>query len=587
MNIRLQKIVQLACSGVLLGALALVACQPAPAALPTATPTTAVTPAEPVSGSASIETLELLIMESFPVQVNAIVSGNLPDGCTTIGGVTQAREANRFTVTLTTLRDANAACTEALVPYQEIISLDVAGLAAGNYVVDVNGMTQTFTLSVDNVLATPAPQPTVAAGFVLAGSVFHDVCAIAGGEGGAPVVPGDGCVERADGGFAANGTRETGEPGLADLNIVLLAGACPGGEQVAATTSDGDGNFSFVDIPAGSYCAVVPFDSDTNAAILIPGAWTTPNADGAQTIDVNADATLTPFGWDYQFLPVPPAPATPVDNRPTVFEDCIELAAFGGDVTIPDDTLFEPGDTFIKTWRLINAGGCTWGNGYALQFVSGEAMGAPVNVPITTPVGSGEVLTISVPFVAPEALGTYRSDWQLLRPDGQLLGLDEAGDGTLWVQIVVVDPGTLGSISGFMWDDTCDSSLYIFGTPSVPSGCVENDNGTVRADGVYDPISETPLAGVTVVLGTGECGDATEIRTTRTDAAGNYRFGSLVAGTYCVYVEVLRPDNTALLVPGNFTVPQPGRAGTTLTITGGSAFEQINFAWDFAEVASE
>ena len=40
--------------------------------------------------------------------------------------------------------------TAALVPYEETISLDVYGLLAGTYTVDVNSVRDTFTLDVDN-----------------------------------------------------------------------------------------------------------------------------------------------------------------------------------------------------------------------------------------------------------------------------------------------------------------------------------------------------------------------------------------------------------------------------------------------------
>ena len=105
-------------------------------------------------------------MESFPVQVSVTVSGDLPDGCTPIDQVNQRRDLDTrtFWVEITTLRKAGAACTEALVPFGENISLDVYGLPAGTYAVDVNGVTASFTLDVDNVLpeeTSPLPQEGV------------------------------------------------------------------------------------------------------------------------------------------------------------------------------------------------------------------------------------------------------------------------------------------------------------------------------------------------------------------------------------------------------------------------------------------
>jgi inhibitor of cysteine peptidase len=109
-----------------------------------------------IYGTAQVDSIDLLMLESFPVQVNLVARGNLPDGCTAIDQVTQARQGNTFKVTITTKRPAGKVCTQALVPFEETIALEVAGLPAGAYTVDVNGVTGSFTLDVDNALpATP------------------------------------------------------------------------------------------------------------------------------------------------------------------------------------------------------------------------------------------------------------------------------------------------------------------------------------------------------------------------------------------------------------------------------------------------
>jgi inhibitor of cysteine peptidase len=101
---------------------------------------------------ATVDTVDIQIMESFPVQVNALVKGNLPDGCTLIDQIDQQfdPEENAFWIKITTKRSPDEICTQALVPFEEVVSLDVYGLPAGTYVVDVNGVRETFTLDVDN-----------------------------------------------------------------------------------------------------------------------------------------------------------------------------------------------------------------------------------------------------------------------------------------------------------------------------------------------------------------------------------------------------------------------------------------------------
>lgn len=107
-----------------------------------------------IQGVAAVESVEILILESFPVQVHAVARGNLADSCTTIDDVVQTRNGNIFEVTITTVRPTNALCPEVLIPFEEVIPLEVAGLPAGTYTVDVNGVMESFTLDVDNTLPT-------------------------------------------------------------------------------------------------------------------------------------------------------------------------------------------------------------------------------------------------------------------------------------------------------------------------------------------------------------------------------------------------------------------------------------------------
>jgi hypothetical protein len=102
-----------------------------------------------------LKSIEIWTLESFPVQIHVLVKGNLPDGCTVINQISESRgpcnEDNAFWVEITTVRRADEACTRAPIPFEEIIPLDVYGLRAGVYAVDVNGVRGTFTLDMDNM----------------------------------------------------------------------------------------------------------------------------------------------------------------------------------------------------------------------------------------------------------------------------------------------------------------------------------------------------------------------------------------------------------------------------------------------------
>ncbi|WP_135609619.1 protease inhibitor I42 family protein [Methanococcoides sp. AM1] len=109
---------------------------------------------EYIVGDAVVDEIEILMMESFPLQVSVVATGYLPDGCTIIDGenIDVTMDGNTFNVALKTKRPADAMCTQALVPFEVNIPLDVYGLEAGVYTVDVNGVTDTFEFTVDNVI---------------------------------------------------------------------------------------------------------------------------------------------------------------------------------------------------------------------------------------------------------------------------------------------------------------------------------------------------------------------------------------------------------------------------------------------------
>jgi hypothetical protein len=102
---------------------------------------------------------------------------------------------------------------------------------------------------------------------------------------------------------------------------------------------------------------------------------------------------------------------------------CYDNAAYVADVTVPDGTQFDKGAAFDKTWRLRNTGTCTWTTGYQLVFVGGSQLGAPSAVAVPHEVPPDATVDITVRMVAPNAVGTYRSNWQMRNPDcGNLFG---------------------------------------------------------------------------------------------------------------------------------------------------------------------
>ncbi|MCG8416030.1 MAG: hypothetical protein MI746_17580 [Pseudomonadales bacterium] len=102
----------------------------------------------------NVDSIEVLIMESFPVQVSVAVSGNLSVPCVELLPAAVARKDSVFTVILAeTVLGPAETCIAIIEPFETNVSLDVLGLAAGDYTVVVNGVEAEFTLDSDNVLS--------------------------------------------------------------------------------------------------------------------------------------------------------------------------------------------------------------------------------------------------------------------------------------------------------------------------------------------------------------------------------------------------------------------------------------------------
>lgn len=105
---------------------------------------------------AVITGVQVVLMESWPLQASVQIDGELGDGCTELEPITTKRDGDTFIVTVKTTRPADAVCTMELRLFSEPVMLDILGLEAGTYTVDVNGVTDTFTLDQDNVMQ---PEP--------------------------------------------------------------------------------------------------------------------------------------------------------------------------------------------------------------------------------------------------------------------------------------------------------------------------------------------------------------------------------------------------------------------------------------------
>lgn len=119
-------------------------------------------------------------------------------------------------------------------------------------------------------------------------------------------------------------------------------------------------------------------------------------------------ALITP-----QVQELPPAP--------TISGPCASNLKYLEDISVPDGTIYTPGQTIDKRWRVQNNGDCNWDSRFRLRLISGTLMGAVDYQPLV-PATAGAEAIIRILFTAPFDPGVYQSEWQAVTPDGQLFG---------------------------------------------------------------------------------------------------------------------------------------------------------------------
>lgn len=225
------------------------------------------------------------------------------------------------------------------------------------------------------------------------------------------------------------------------LALAQLACSMPVVGSVAVTPTSGLPTVIFPTsaLPTDTQAPVVV---TATPGVLIPtNTQAPPPATAAPATAAPATATQAP----------PAATATTAPNnsgqQPST---CTYRVAFVTDVTVPDDTVFQPGATFTKTWRVRNDGTCTWGPSarlHALAFTGGSKLNGPDMVSLPGEVRPGQTLDISVGLIAPTTPGTYTSEWKF-RVDGDPnftkthVGLGADGSYALFARIKVAGPTT-------------------------------------------------------------------------------------------------------------------------------------------------
>ena len=225
--------------------------------------------------------------------------------------------------------------------------------------------------------------------------------------------------------------------------------------------------FSLLILLALSACNMPRADSEQTPTLDVTQAYQTVAARLTQAATQSPVPTATSAPTSTQPTTGTPtgsaaAPTSPTAKSasPTVGAKLCDQADPGTpiDVTIPDDTQMQPGQTFTKVWRLRNSGTCTWTKDYRIAVFSGEPMGAPDKVSLPNKVDPGQSVDITVDLVAPGSAGTYQGNWKLQNATGVWFGIGPGGSSPFWVRIKVVGEGTI-----------TPSLTPTGGTPTTPS----------------------------------------------------------------------------------------------------------------------
>jgi uncharacterized protein YkwD len=224
--------------------------------------------------------------------------------------------------------------------------------------------------------------------------------------------------------------------------ILFSLSGCTGGKQ-PVTKPANTGSQPTAPTPTLAATAAAPIlPTETPGPIPTATSAANPISQSAPTETTTAPApTATPLPPITQPAPIAtlissPVPPTSTSAPTDLASACTDIAAYYGDVTIPDDTPVKQGETFVKIWRVRNAGTCAWDKSYALVHQSGEVMSAPLSNPLPD-VPPGATVDISIELTAPARGGRTVSYWEFQNPQGKRFGVGAGNPGPLWAQVLV------------------------------------------------------------------------------------------------------------------------------------------------------
>ncbi len=125
--------------------------------------------------------------------------------------------------------------------------------------------------------------------------------------------------------------------------------------------------------------------------------------------------------------PTPDSSPTPSASPTPTIPACTNLAELVRHLSVSDNSILDPGLFVTKSWRIENAGTCTWTKDYQFTFVNGDNLNSQESIPINQEVPPGGTIDINLLFQTPTVPDLYSAEWMLVSTDGTQFGIGELG----------------------------------------------------------------------------------------------------------------------------------------------------------------
>jgi hypothetical protein len=155
--------------------------------------------------------------------------------------------------------------------------------------------------------------------------------------------------------------------------------------------------------------------------------------EGTNTPYVITTTPLPTYTPQPTYTPVPVS----ITQTPAVGASDCDAATFINDMTVPSGTVFGPAISFVKTWRVVNSGTCTWTTAYTVIFDRGESFGAPAVINLPHAVSPGQSVDITTNMITPKVGGKYEGFWSLKNASGTIFGFGPKHNQPFDLSIVV------------------------------------------------------------------------------------------------------------------------------------------------------